>query len=142
MPTPSTYTESALAAFVVRELGGVATQLEWVPETPQVAEAVYDCLDAYGVTDIADATDTAKLRALARVAAWRAAVSATAGNYTTSVEGMSFNREQVHAQAKGMLAEAERAASVFGVGTLSVVTSTVDRYDPYSYRLCPEWSVA
>ncbi len=138
MPLPAAYTDDALAAFVVRELGGVATQLDWVAETPRVAEAVMDAVAAYGVASVALATDTAKLRALARVAAWAAAASATAGHYDFSTDGQSFNREQVHEHARAQLAEAERQAAALGVGPAAAVVGRIDRWEPYSYRSVPE----
>lgn len=139
MPLPAAYTDDALAAFVVRELGLVATQLDWVAETPRVAEAVIDAVAAYGTASAAQATDIAKLRALARVAAWSAAVGATAGNYAVAADGQSFDRQQVHDHARAMLAEAERAASALGVGPAAAVVGRLDRWEPYSYRPSAEW---
>lgn len=139
MTLPAAYTDDALAAFVVRELGAVADQLGWVAETPRVAEAVMDAVGAYGVSSADLATDMTKLRALARVAAWSAAYGATAGNYAFSAGGQQFNRQQVHDHAKGMLIEVEREAAALGVGPSAAVIGRLDRWEPYTYRATPGW---
>lgn len=136
MPIPTAYSEAELAQFAVTQLGDLATALGWVPETPQVAEAVNDALVGYfgGSGAIADATDVPKLRALGRVAVWRAAARATAGHYRFGADQMSFDRQQVHEHAVAMLGEAEREAAVFGVGAYALVVTPVQHTaDPYAY---------
>lgn len=134
MPIPTAYTEEDLAQFAVLQLGDLATALGWVAEDPRVQEAVTDALLAYGVTLMAEATDVGKLRAHARVAIWRAVARATAGYYRFGADQMSFDRQQVHAQAVRMLAEAEREAGAVGAGPSLVVTSVDYVADPYHYR--------
>lgn len=138
MPAPATYTEDQLASFAVIALGPLAPLLGWTPETPQVAVAVEDAVLAYhgGAGLIANATDVPRLRALARVAIWRAVRDATAGYYRFSTDGQAFDRQQVHEQAVKMVAEAERDAGAWGAGPALVVASVErdDASDPYSAR--------
>lgn len=137
MPAPTSYTEETLASFCVRQLGQVATALGWLPESPRVADAVHDALLAYGASTIADATDVPKLRALARLAIWRAAAAETAGHYRFGADQMSFDRQQVHAQARAMVADAEREAAALGVGPSALVVTAVVRPDDY-YAYLPD----
>lgn len=135
MPAPTAYTENELAAFLITTLGKVATALEWTAATTQVVEAVYDTIHAYGVSVIADATDVRKLRALARVAIWRAVVRDTAGHYAVAAEGMSFNRQQLHEQATRALREAEGEAAEIGAGVAALLVTPVTHvHDPYAYQ--------
>jgi hypothetical protein len=131
---PTSYTEQELAAFMVRSLGEVAVSLGWAAESPEVVEAVWDALHLYGAETVADATNVPALRALARVAIWNAVVDSTAARHAVSVEGMTFNREQVNAQARAALARAETRAASLGVGPLALVVSRVQHTDdPYAW---------
>lgn len=136
MPIPVAYTEADLAAFQLNILDTLAATLAWTSVTPAVLEAVNDAVLAYGVADIAGATDIAKLRALARVAIWRAVARATAGFYQFGLDQMTFNRQQVHAQAMTMIGEAERDATALGVGAgARLIVASVARdsdSDPYA----------
>lgn len=135
MPIPTAYTEPELAQFALTQLGDLATALSWAVETPSVTEAVTDALLAYGVSAIVDATDVPKLRALGRVAIWRAVARATAGHHRFGADQMSFDRQQVHEHALKMVGEAEREAAALGVGPYGLVVTAVVRdsaSDPYA----------
>lgn len=95
---PTIYTESTLAAYMLTCLKDVATQMAWTTLT-DVQEAVNEALLAYGVTDVASASDIRKVRKLARREIWRQVASATAGNFAFSADGASFSRQQIHEHA-------------------------------------------
>lgn len=98
MAAPTIYTESTLAAYMLTCLKDVATQMAWTTLT-DVQEAVNEALLAYGVTDVANASDIKKVRKLARREIWRQVCSATAGNFAFSADGASFSRQQIHEHA-------------------------------------------
>lgn len=106
MSVPSSYTEETLASFQLVSLSDVAGILDWTADTPEIQEAVTETLLAYGVEDIASATDIRKLRALARVQAWQAAADALASRYDFEADGGRYDREKLHAHALAQLAAA------------------------------------
>jgi len=75
MALPSSYNESTLTRYMLDTLGSIATTLSLT--AIDMGETVNDVLAAYGVSDIANATDVVKLRALARVGALRRAQAAS-----------------------------------------------------------------
>lgn len=136
MPAPTTYTEAQLAAYVVTALGETASALGWVTAptvTPALQEAVNDTLLLYGVNDIANATDPGKLRAFARVAAWRAALASLAARFAFSTDQQEFKRSEMFRMAQANLAQAEADATPFGlVGQAAVVGKVEWADDPYA----------
>jgi hypothetical protein len=134
MPLPTSYTESDLAVFMHIVTETAAAALGWTALTFD-AEPVNDALILYGVSDIAQATDIPKLRAAARVAAWRAIVQATAGMHGFSADGQSMPLEQVQAMALRALSLAESDAATYGVNPAFTVRidRVVDVHDPYAY---------
>lgn len=132
MPVPTAYTEDSLAAFMHAALRDVATALGWSVAAGDYDEPVTDALIAYGEDDIADATDIQKLRALARVAVWQAAVDATVGDYDFSADGGSYSRSQLHAQALARLAQAQQQAAAY-MDDMLVGTATITHHnDPWA----------
>ncbi len=109
MAIPSSYTELSLADFMRRITGNVAAALGWTAD--DFDEAVNETLLAYGVDELSSVTDVAKLRALARVAAWRALVDATAAEYNFSADGGTFSRQQIQDGCKAGLARALETAA-------------------------------
>lgn len=140
MPAPTAYTEDDLARFALLQLGDLGPALGWTPEDPRVQLAARR---AFGRADLAPGAALAlaevdELEAQAELAVWERVVAATAGHHAFGVEGMTFNREQVHAQARGMVAEAERCLAAMGKGpNVLVVAAVVRADDPYVY-LPPE----
>lgn len=108
---PTVYTEATLADYMHRATKEVANAVGWSVDSYE--EAIIDTLIAYGATALSDATDIPKLRALAKVAAWAALVDATAADYAFSVDGGSYNRNQLHEQAVAALQRATEAASAY-----------------------------
>lgn len=132
MPVPMSYTENALAYLIVVKLSDVATSLGWDAASFEVREAVNDALLAYGVSDIAEATDVQKLRAFALVMGWRAAVQALSARYDFSTGNHRFSRSQQFKAAESALATAEREASPYGLPGSEVKTyQVVYTDDPY-----------
>lgn len=76
MTVPTSYTEATLADYMVLELA--SSGLSLAVDASSLAEAVNTTLLKYGVTDIADANDMKKLRALAKVEAWSYALATVA----------------------------------------------------------------
>lgn len=129
MAIPSAYTESDLAAYMRNVTKAVSDVLGLV--AGDFAEAVNDALSAYGVSGIADATDIAKLRMLAKVAAWRTvndALITTA--YDFSADGGSYKLSQMKAGAEKALELAEQAAGASAAYAIEIGTLTRP-HDPY-----------
>jgi hypothetical protein len=140
MPAPSSYSEGALAEYLVDDLGDVASALGWTTDTIQVVRAVYDTLRAYGVETIAEVEDMAKLEALGKRAVWRAAVKSLSTRYDIRAGDQTLNRSQMFKQvAETNLAQAEAEAAAYDT-TSSVVRvgSVVHDEDPYSGRFLSE----
>lgn len=133
MPVPASYSEATALTFMVTELSDVGTALGWTTATAQLEEALYDALFGYfgGSGVIADATDLRQLRALLRVAAWRAAVKALAAQMQFSADGQSVSRQQLQEMALKALALAETDAQQFGGSAAIRVDSVTFNDDPY-----------
>jgi hypothetical protein len=132
MAIPASYTEAELKTFMlaaVAELGAVLGLT-----TSSFAEAVNETLLAYGVDDIADATDIPKLRALARVEAWKVAVVAAGSRIDWSEAGASFKQSQYRAAANNGLSLAQSEAVPYGGGLAGnvVTVGTMTMNDPYA----------
>lgn len=112
MAPPTSYTESTLKTYMITSLGTLASALGLVDS--DMAEPLNDVLLAYGVSDIADADNMPKLRALARVHALRRAQTVAATWTDFSADGASFSRSQVLAALKEMLLQAEASAMHYG----------------------------
>lgn len=104
MTIPASYSEVTLADFMISELRSVATALNWT--SGSMGEAVNSAILDYGVTDIADCIDIPKIRAIARVEAWKAVMADVSGDYDFRDGNSSYSRSQVHKQAKDNLESA------------------------------------
>lgn len=130
MAVPTVYSETTLANLMAAALGPIAATLA----ITDYSEAVNDVLLAYGVTDIADATDIPRIRAMARAQAWRLAMDAASSRFDDSTDGQSMSRSQLYDHAKAQYERAEAAAA--GYLTTFAVGATPIRYtaDPYTER--------
>ena len=128
MAIPSEYTEEELKTYMLGVLQSVGPASEWT--TDDFDEEVIDVLLQYGVTDISQATDIGKLRAIARVISWRKLMSAVSGDFDFSADGGQYSRSQVFKQAQAQLSEAERSAADYLTENAAVIGSMVF-YDPY-----------
>lgn len=140
MAAPDIYTEDTLATFMLSQLGDVSGVLGWTA-LADVQEAVNATLLVYGVDDIADATDIAKLRAFAKREAWRLAVASLSTFYDFSNPEGQYKRSQMLAAAGKRLAEAEFDALPFdpAVGT-AIITGIESTADPYAPFCADEWA--
>lgn len=130
MPVPSVYTEEQLMAYMRTVLGATATVLGWTDLSPY-QEPLNETLLAYGVDSIANATDIQKLRALARVAVWRAVVDATAGNTDFRMGDQSITSSQIHAQATQNLRRATIQTKPYDSTYAVSRTAVIHSSDPY-----------
>lgn len=112
MPAPTEYAEEELAVFILRTARGVAPALNWVTQA-DVQEVIDETLLSYDVSDITAATDIRKLRILARYHTWKAAVEQLAGKMSTTVAGVTWNRDRLQAQAKEAFQLAKDEAAVY-----------------------------
>ena len=132
MALPSSYTESALRDYMLASVGTVGSMLSLTASS--FTEAVNDALVAYGVTDIALATNIAKLRGIAKVEAWRLIVTTTVGEYNFSADGGTYSREQLHKHAVDALARADADAVSRGYmdsGAPTITVGSMKHTDPY-----------
>lgn len=131
---PTAYTEDELAAYQHAILGEVATALGWAVEDGSYSEAVTGALVAYGVSDIVDATDIAKLRACAKREAWALACGSLASRYDFATDQQSFNRSNLHKQALAQLSLAESDLMRISPDSYAlVIGSFIYPKDPYAY---------
>jgi len=139
MAAPSVYTEKTLAEFMAAELGKIGTGLSYtvgVADAGSYAEAVNETLLRYGVTSISAATEILKLRALARVQAWRKACNDLASNFNFSSDGSKFERQAVYRQALVNLDSALVLAAEWDTsGAYEISVTRINPVnDPYRYR--------
>lgn len=132
MPIPPSYTETTLADYMVTCLGKVASVLGLV--SASFAESVNDVLIQYGVSNISAATQIDKLRALAKVAAWKKAVEEVSVSYDFEADNASYNRSQMQEMCKESLLSAERDAGDFLPALRIGIDSFTFIQDPYSYH--------
>jgi hypothetical protein len=137
MPALDPYTDSTFKEYLHRALGHTATGLHWSVAGGHYDELLLDTKLALDVNDLASLTSNAdlkKLRVVGRVQLWRAVLAATAGDYAFSADGGSYSREQVHAHAQAMLAQAESEAMAVGALEGYVVSNGKASYpgDPYA----------
>ncbi len=137
MSAPTAYTSDTLQAYMVAALGGVATVLGLTADS--FVDAVDDVCLAMGISDVSEATEMVKVRALARYHALRHAQTHLATWYDFSADGASFNRSQAQEQVKAMLAQAEADAMPYLSGNQYAVTKATVNYttdaDPYQWTL-------
>lgn len=132
MPAPNAYTEAQLAAYMQAVLGDIGVTLGWEEDTAAFDEPINDVLLSYGVEDVADALDIAKLRTIARREAWRAAVGSLAAYYDFSSDQERFQRSQMLTGAHAALAQAEADCAQYGIGAFVAEVIPVTRtQDPY-----------
>lgn len=137
MPLVTSYTEKELGAFMATVLQDVATTLGWAVGSTDAGSyqpAVNAALRAYGgVTTTAEATDMAKLEALARREGWRQVMHATAGDYDSNEDKVDLKRSQAHKQAVAQFQLASTAALPYDGAYKVGVGTRVYRGDPYTY---------
>ncbi|MGB4949050.1 MAG: hypothetical protein WBO55_00180 [Rhizobiaceae bacterium] len=134
MPVPTSYDEDGFKAYLHGRLnrGGVADAFGWSVAGGVYDEIVNDTLLAYGVTDIADADDLVKLRALGSLALWQAAKEAAVLEINYTADGTTFSREAIFQHIEAMLAQARSSALFYDEAYQVDVYGVDHRGDPYS----------
>jgi hypothetical protein len=129
---PTSYTEATLKAFMHATIGAVADSLEWTTVGTKYDEAMIETLLAYGVTDIANATDIKKLRALARREVWRSVLAEVSSDIDFSADGARYSQQQLFTMAQQQFQMASADATPFDSSGSNVVSlETVNYGDPY-----------
>ena len=128
MAIPSSYTEAELKTYMVSCLGDVATVLGVTVD--DLDEAVNDVLIAYGITDIANAADIAKLRALAKAQAWTVASTNAAALHDIKDADVTYSLSQLRMNIAGNLYSAKLDASLW-TGGWSISVSPFPQQHPY-----------
>lgn len=137
MSVPSSYSASELAAYMHGELRNVAALLG-LTAPDSYTQAITRTLLAYGVTDIASATNVPRLLALSSVEAWRLATQQLTPQFNINTDGRGQDRSDLFKHCREMLADAESVAMMFpddGTGTDRASAGRVIvhyRDDPYS----------
>lgn len=137
MSIPASYTESTLADYMKDQLKTIATILGWATTPTDYQEAVNEALLAYGETNIANITGAAnlrKLRALARVEVWKAALAAVTGDFDFSADGGSYKRDQVFQHIKDNLSQATIDALPYDPNYAVEIEEIEYGRDPYVVR--------
>lgn len=122
MSVPSSYNAAELAAYMHGELGIVAQACAFTVGA-SYDQAIVKTLLAYGVTDIASATDVSRLLVLASVEAWRLAVTHTTPRTNISKEGRSVDRSQFYDHSRLNLEAAESLARAYPVNGSAMPTA-------------------
>ena len=137
MSAPTVYTEKMLGDYMAAVLGSLASILSLAvgaTDAGSFSEAVNATLLVYGVTNISQATDVLKLRALARAEAWQLALDRLSALYDFVEPGGEYTRSQMHAQAEQSLQAARTDALAYDPGYVVSVTRQDLVNDPYRYR--------
>lgn len=129
MAIPTSYTEDELRSYMVAALGDVADVL--TIGTADMVEPVNDVIDSYGVADIASATNITKLRALAKVGAWRKASQTATVQYTFRSGQSAFNRSDMYKFISDQLSRAESEAFQYDASYVVSVQPIEYKNDPY-----------
>lgn len=133
---PVAYTENELAEYMETVLADLGEDLGLSASAGDFSESVIDTLLDYGVTaitEISGAKAVRKLRALARVNAWRLAVARCAPHYDFKDGDQSLTRSQLQDQAQEALSIAQADALVYDTRYRVGVDRVAHVHDPYQY---------
>lgn len=99
----------------------------------RIIEMDDDVLSMYGVTDWTSVTDIPKVRAIAKVIAWKHAMEVSATSVNFSADGGSYNMRQIHEMCeknyKTALSDARVYDPVYEIG----VTEIISTQNPYAF---------
>jgi hypothetical protein len=137
---PTQYTEAGLADYMIRTVGPVmASTLGWTG-ADQLDDAVAEVMLTLRVSDLAEipASSVQRLRALARVEAWRLATRHLASRVDFASDNQQFKLSQLQTQAAKSLeieeaALAELADNDTGANT-AVIIPVYRSHDPYGVQ--------
>jgi len=120
-----------LTDYLQSYLGGLAEQLDW--DSTDYEFIVSETLELYGMDTEAQATDSKKLHALAKVITWKTVLREVTFNYDFSADGASFKRSQMYALAKQNLDEAMKDALEYLPAYEILSGEMTTEHDPYIY---------
>lgn len=132
MPVPTSYTEITFAMYLHGVLGVTAEMVGWSVAGGNYTEVINDTLLAYGVADIAQATDVSKLRVLGRMWLWQMAKTAVIPEVNYNADGQSYSREAIFQHIDNMLSQARIDALPFFDSSYQMDVYGVSHDDPYA----------
>ena len=136
MALPTAYTEQTLKLFMLNSLGAIAQAMSLTIDS--FSEAVNEALLVYGASAIAEATDIAKLRAIARVEALKVAKAASVTAYDFDADGGSYKRSQMAQSIDRLLQAAQVDAGRYSA-EYSIQTGSMSyTNDPYQWTTVEE----
>lgn len=134
MPPLTSYSETAFAEFLHKEIGGVATRLGWSVEAGSYTDIVSSVELVLGITDVADYANIRQLLALGKREVWRQVVKDLTDKFRFAADFQTFERQQMQAMALKALSIAESECQEAGVGGYEIGIERVDYiHDPYTY---------
>jgi len=119
-----------LSTWLTARFTNIQTSLGW----SDFSVIVEDALALYGVATEAEATDTDKLYAVARLALWRQAETDVSLDMDFAADGRSYKRSQMHDMILKNLAQAKMEATPY-LSVLQIGVTTITIRDPYDYDL-------
>lgn len=122
-------TPEELRLYMVTILADVGETLGWHTSSGPIVEASNDVELAADLDG-----DQRLVRALGRLEAWKAAVSALVAFYDFRSDQEHFSRSQMLAGARSALAQAETDCMAMGVGNDATIHTVVHTDDPYVRR--------
>lgn len=131
MTLPTLYTEQTIIIYLKVTLDTVEDIV--AISFSKWTEMANDLLVMYGVTDYANATDITKVRALAKVVAWKAAMEAVSAWYKYSADGGSYDRNQIFEMCQSNYKNALHDASAYGTDYEIKITEVSPIQSPYKY---------
>lgn len=133
MALPTSYSDTALAQYMIDALEGVAGCFDWT--TANFFEQINDVLIAYGASALSSASDIPKLRTIAAYYAWRKAYQAGSIKWMNNQVGEDRrNQNEIWEHIKATYNEVSLAASVYlsadnMAGVMSGHVATIGRMD-------------
>lgn len=114
MPIPTSYTEHTLIGYMRDGVLRVTGRQLGLTNDADYADAVLEVALALGVQTIAEATDIARLRAVARREAWRVAMQQAAGEHHAEADGKAHDRQQIYDHCVAMFKQAAQEVEALG----------------------------
>lgn len=138
MALPTTYTETEVKEYMENVLGDTAHKLGWTVEGNDFDEPTNEVLyvlDLADFTSISSRAEAAKLRVVARMETWRAAMYYTVheSSHSAGAPGTGqTSRADIHRHAKGMF-EMAKAEAFDKYPDLDTMSREAERW-PASYK--------
>ena len=131
MTLPTSYTSATIVTYmqnildVVKDIVSISTN-KW-------DEVANDVLVMYGVTEYTSITDITKVRAIAKMLAWKTAMEAVSAWYNFSADGGRYDRKQIWEMCKDNYQDALDGAMVYDSNYVITIGEIVHVQNPYTY---------